>query len=229
MKIRNSAALLAGIALAASTPAFAAKKEQPVAAPAGAVVVAGVGIANPQALVQASSAFRTALQQRPVTYKPQYDQAQSRAAAIQAQLKPLADKFEADRKAAKPDQAALAAQYRQIQQIQQAGQEEINGILAPAALSEAYVDEQINEQLTKAIGQAAAKKKISLVLTPENVIFAESAYNLNQDILNELNVLLPSAQLVPPTGWMPRAQREQQAAQQAAQQPQQPAKPTEGR
>jgi hypothetical protein len=56
------------------------------------------------------------------------------------------------------------------------------------------------------------------------VIKADQAYNLNQDILTELNALIPSAQLVPPAGWLPRA-REQQAQQQAqaAAQPQQKA------
>ena len=61
------------------------------------------------------------------------------------------------------------------------------------------------------------KRKISLVLDSQSVIKADQAYNLNQDILTELNALIPSAQLVPPAGWLPRAQREQQAQQQAAQ------------
>ncbi|MFM9935457.1 MAG: OmpH family outer membrane protein, partial [Novosphingobium sp.] len=58
-------------------------------------------------------------------------------------------------------------------------------------------------------------------------------YNLNQDILNELNTVIPTAQLVPPAGWMPRAQREaaaQQAAAQGAAAPAAPAgKQPEGR
>jgi hypothetical protein len=41
-------------------------------------------------------------------------------------------------------------------------------------------------------------------------------YNLNQDIVNELNTLIPSATLVPPQGWEPREVREARA-QQAAQ------------
>jgi hypothetical protein len=51
------------------------------------------------------------------------------------------------------------------------------------------------------------------------VLKADQVYNLNQDILNEVNVIIPTAALVPPAGWLPRAQREaaaQQAAQQAA-------------
>ena len=63
-----------------------------------------------------------------------------------------------------------------------------------------------------------AKKKISLLLSPQAVTaFNNNGYNLNQDIVNELNTLIPSATLVPPTGWEPREVREQRAAQQQAQ------------
>ena len=41
-----------------------------------------------------------------------------------------------------------------------------------------------------------------------NLIPYKGGGPLNQDILAELNKLIPSAQLVPPAGWMPRAQRE---------------------
>lgn len=226
MKIRTASALIAGLMLSVAPQAMAQTK--PAAAPAASGIVApGIGIVNPQAIIASSNAFRTAQQQRPVTYKPQIDQANTRATAIQAQLKPMADKFEADRKAptAAANQAALQAQVRQIQQLQQSGQEEINRILAPVALSEAYVEEQVNDQLDKAVQQAAAKRKISLVLTPETVLYAEAAYNLNQDVLNELNGMFPAAQLVPPAGWMPRAQRDQLAQQQAAQGQQQQQQP----
>ncbi|MGQ3228737.1 MAG: OmpH family outer membrane protein, partial [Blastomonas fulva] len=41
-------------------------------------------------------------------------------------------------------------------------------------------------------------------------------YDLTKDITAELNAAIPTAQLVPPQGWLPRAQREQQARQAAA-------------
>ncbi len=195
-------------------PALAAKKE---AAPAtGGPVVAGLGVANIEAIKVNSNANKVAQQQRPTTYKPQIDQANARAVAIQTQLKPLADKFERDRAAAAPNATLLQQQYAQIQQLQQSGQQEINRILQPVAYSEAYVEEQINEQLEKAISQAAAKKRVGLIITPESVIYADAAYNMNQAVLEELNTLIPSAQLVPPAGWEPRQVREQRAQQQGA-------------
>ena len=208
----------AGMLLALSVqPALAAKKEPAPAPAAGTPVVAGIGVANIDAIKVNSNANKVAQSQRPTTYKPQIDQANARAVSIQAQLKPLAEKFDRDRAAATPNNALLQQQYAQIQQLQKAGEQEINRILQPVAYSEAYVEEQINEQLEKAINQASAKKHIGLIITPESVLYADAGYNMNQAVLDELNALIPNAQLVPPPGWEPRQVREQRAQQQGAQ------------
>ncbi|AXU19343.1 hypothetical protein C7W88_10340 [Novosphingobium sp. THN1] len=219
MKIRYASALLAGLAVLAVSPTAA------VAQATSGTVTPGIAIANPSAVVAASAAYQTAQQQRPTTYKPQIDQANARKAQIEAQLKPLIDKLQADSKAANPNRAALQAQYEQIQQIEQAGQAEIQKILEPLNLSQQYVLEQIGDKLDAATQAAMDKKKITLVIDSQSVIKAGQVYNLNQDILTELNKAIPSAQLVPPAGWMPRAQREQQAQAQAAQQPATAAQP----
>ncbi|MDE2560995.1 MAG: OmpH family outer membrane protein [Sphingomonadales bacterium] len=185
--------------------------------------VPGIAVANPEAIVAASNAFKVAQQQRPVTYKAQIDQATARRDAIQAQLKPLYEKLDADSKKPGADRNALQQQALQIRQIEQSGQAEINQILAPLQLSQQYVLEQIGDKLDQATQQAMDKQKVTLVLDSGSVVKADQSYNLNQAILTELNVLIPSAQLVPPAGWMPRAQREQQAQEQAAQAAQQPA------
>ncbi|OZA59556.1 MAG: hypothetical protein B7X78_08400 [Sphingomonadales bacterium 39-62-4] len=209
MKLRYASALLAGLSVVAVTPTAAVAQ----------AAVQGIAIANPSAVVGASAAFQTAQSQRPTTYKPQIDQANVRKGQIEAQLRPLIAKLEADSKAAAPNRASLQQQYEQIQGIQQAGEAEIQKILEPLNLSQQYVLEQIGDKLDSATQAAMDKKKISVVLDSQAVIKAGQTYNLNQDILAELNKLIPSASLVPPAGWLPRAQREQQAqaaAQQAA-------------
>jgi Skp family chaperone for outer membrane proteins len=211
MQIRYASALLAGLAVLAVSPTAA------VAQATSGTVTPGIAIANPSAVVAASSAYQTAQTQRPTTYKPQIDQANARKAQIEAQLKPLVDKLQADSKAANPNRAALQQQYEQIQQIEQAGQQQIQQILEPLNLSQQYVLEQIGDKLDAATQAAMDKKKITLVLDSQSVIKAGQVYNLNQDILAELNKAIPSAQLVPPAGWLPRAQRDQQAQAQAAQ------------
>lgn len=224
MSINLKSALVAGALLAAGV-------SQPVLAQAAGPLVPGIAVANLDAVIVNSNAFRTAQTQRQTTYKAQIDQAEARRKAIAGQLQPLADKFNRDRQAATPNTASLQQQAQSIQQIQQSGEQELQRILAPVGLSEAYVQEQIGDKLDQAVKNAMGKKKISLLLSPQAITaLNNTGYNLNQDIVNELNTLIPSAQLVPPQGWEPREVREaraQQGQQQGAApaQPQQPAGP----
>ena len=209
--------------VAAAALMIGAAGAQPALAQSGGTLVQGLAIANLDAVIVNSSAYKTAQDQRKVTYKPQIDRAEQRRSQLEAQLKPLAEKFEKDRTAANPNQQALAQQAANIQQIQQQGQQELQTIVAPVAMSRAYVNEQIQDKLDQAIKNAMSKKKISLLIGPDAVLAVNNnAYNLNQDILNELNTLIPAAQLVPPQGWEPRELREARA-QQAAAAAQQPA------
>jgi hypothetical protein len=209
-------ALVAALPLTAAPHAFA-QAAAPVQSTPGGIVAPGIAYANPQAVVASSAAYKLAAVQLPVTYKAQLVQVNTRRNQIAAQLKPLYDKFEADQKAAKPDRASLEAQAAQIQQIEQAGQREIQQIAEPVNVAQQYVLEQIGDKLSAATQAAMTKRKITLVIDAQNVLKADTVYNLNQDILNELNTQIPNAQLVPPAGWMPRAQREAAAQQAAAQ------------
>ena len=224
------ATLLAAATIAA--PAIAQTGSTPPLA-----VAPGIGVANLEAVVANSNAYKVAQTQRLTTYKAQFDAAEARRKAIAAQLQPMADKFNRDRAAPGANQDSLRQQAGTIQQLQQSGQQELQGILQPVALSEAYVQEQINDKLVTAVQNAMAKRKISLLVNPSAIISANNAYNLNQSVLDDLNVLLPSTQIVPPAGWEPREQREQRAAEAAqaaggAPAPAAPApkaKPTSGR
>lgn len=204
------------LALALVSPAIAQKKPAPapaaVAAPSGPIVP-GLGVANLDAAVANSNAYQVAAQQRQVTYKATYDQAQTRANQIDAELKGLVDKFNADKTAKKPD-AILQQDYQAIQQRQERGKQELQQILLPVMMSEAYVNEQITDKLDPAVQGAMGKKGITILLQPDTVIARANAYELTPAIIAELNILLPSANLVPPQGWVPRQVREQQAAQQ---------------
>ncbi|WP_298168400.1 OmpH family outer membrane protein [Novosphingobium sp.] len=210
------AVLAAALALGAATDAMAQAAAAPASSTPGGIVAPGIAYANAQAVVGASAAYKTAMVQLPVTYKAQIDAVNTRRNQITAQLKPLYDKFEADQKAAKPDQASLRTQAAQIQQIEQSAEREIQQMAEPLNVAQQYIIEQISDKLTAATQAAMTKRKITLVLDSQSVLKADAVYNLNQDILNELNTLVPSVQLVPPAGWLPRAQREA-AAQQAAQ------------
>lgn len=193
-----------------------------VAAPASAQQAQNIGVVNLPAIIVNSEAYKLAEQQRPVTYKPQIDQANARRQAIATQLEPLYAKLQADQQA-NVAQATLQQQAAQIQQIEQNGQRELQQLVAPVQLSRAYVTEQIEDKLDEAVQAAATKKGVGIILETSGgqVVFAQASYNINQDVLAELNTLLPAAVLVPPQGWLPREMRQQQAAAQAAQAAQQ--------
>lgn len=210
--------------LALATPLAAQKKPATAPAPAAAApaasgpIVPGLAVANLDAVIVNSNAYQVAQQQRPVTYKATVDAYNARAAQLDAQLKTMIEKFNADRAAKKPD-AILQQQYVEIQQFEARAKEELQQLRMPITLSEAYVVEQIAEKLDQAVQNAMSKRGVTILLGPDAVIARANAYELSPAIIAELNVLIPSANLVPPQGWVPRAAREQQAAQGQAQQP----------
>lgn len=242
MKTMSKLALAAGSLLALSAQGAFAQTAKPAAAPAPAaaaptgVIVNGLAIASLEAVVANADAVRAANQQRPTTYKAQIDALEARRNVLAGQLKPLYDKFEADSKAAKPDQAALQAQAATIRELEEKGQAELNNLAQPVVYSQAYVAEQVEAKLDQAVRNAMNARKVSMLINPSAIVAVNgNAYNLNPTILAELNKLIPTAQLVPPQGWEPRQIREakaQQAAQQgaAAAKPATPAGPqTDGR
>lgn len=222
----KSLKLAGGIALALSLlsqPLTA--QTRPAAAPTAApraAIVPGVGVADLQAVVFSSNAYRAGIQNRAVQYKPEIDAAQARARQIDAELGRLINQFNTDRAAKKPE-ATLQAQVNQIQRVRGQGEEEIKRMMAPVDLSEAYIVEQITDKLPQAVQNVLTKRGMSLLLTPGAVYFANPAYDVSAAIVQELNILVPSVQVKPPQGWVPREVREQQAQQQQQQGAPQPA------
>ena len=200
-------------AMAPQAALAAAPAAAEIAAPEP-VMVQGLGIANIDAIIVNARAFQSAQQQRAIVYKTQIDAANARSQAINAELKVMVDKFNRDKAAAGASQEDLQQQAQAIQASQQYGQQEVNRILEPVALSDAYVNEQIRGKLDPAIKSAMAKTRISIVFTPNQVIGFNNAYNLSPAILTELNALIPSLDIKPPAGWEPLAVRQQRAAQQ---------------
>ncbi len=188
---------LAGPALAAPTlPAATAPKPQ---------MIPGLGVVNSEEVVAASSAFKAANQERQATYKAQIDAAQARQTQINAQIQPLIEKFNRDRQGGTVAQAALQQQAQSIQNMQQAGQRELQTMLAPVLLSQTFVREQIAAVINQAISNAMAKKGVTFVVPLQNGMFYNNtgSYDLNPTVVAELDALLPKARVVPPDGWQP--------------------------
>ena len=213
-KLLKSVAI-AAVLLAGASPMALAAKTAAAAPAAGTAGVNGIGVANLDAVVANSAAYKAAQAERDNVYKQTIDFAKTRQGQLEAQLRPLAEKFEKDRAAPGANPAVLQQQYAAIQQIQEGGKQELEKILVPVRLSDAYVMEQINDKMSAAIQTAMTKNGVSLLLNPQAVQAASNAYNLNQAILAELDAALPSVSAQPPAGWLPREQREQQAQQAA--------------
>ncbi|HSX54693.1 MAG TPA: OmpH family outer membrane protein [Sphingomonas sp.] len=181
--------------------------------------VAGVAVADPEAAIQNSNAWKTALSQIQTTHKTALDQANARAQATQNELRPLVQALQTASRAPNANQAQLQQQANTIQQKEQAAQAEINRLTQPAQLARAYVLEQINRQLNPASQAVISQQKLQLLLRPEALLWAGQATDVTAAITGELNRLVPSVSITPPAGWQPGGQ------QQAAQQPAQPTQP----
>lgn len=203
----------AGLMLTAGTAALA-----PVAASAQ-TVEKGIAVVDVNEVLRSSSANQTAQRDRPTAYQAVIDQRNQAASALNAQLNPLYDEFEA-LQAANDNVERQRVLYSQIQQITAAGEQQLNQITQPIDLSRAYVQEQIVAQIETAIQQAAAERRVSLVLTPGQVLYNTPDYDMTQATIAKLNALIPVAQLTPPQGWLPAQVRQQLAIQQALQQAQ---------
>lgn len=193
MTIITKAALFAAIA----APALF------VATPAAAQVAT----ANLEGAIQRTTAYTNAINQLQTTYKAQIDQARARETAIQAEIKPQVDAFNAAQRAPNANQQALQTQYNALAQRQQAAQQEIGRILEPVERSRAYILSQFSPRLDAAVKAAMAKKRVTLVVQPQAVLIAQPAADLTADITTELNTVVPSVSITPPAGWQPGQQQ----------------------
>ncbi len=205
---------LAGLSMVAVAGQGGAAQAAPAApaAPAAARLnmIPGLGILNVSEAIQASKAYAAMMQERQTVFKQQLDAAEARRLQLRAQLTPLMEKYNRDRQAGNVSQAALQAQLAAIQNLDQSGQREIQGILAPVGRAEAYVQEQFGDVIAKAITQAVTKRGISFVVPPQNAVYFNNGYVLNSAVAEELNALLPTVKLVPPANWQPRGQAQGQ-------------------
>lgn len=201
--------LLAGLAglslIALAAPGMAAP-----AATASAVkpnMIPGLGVVNPGAAIQASKAYQAVTQERQTTFKQQLDAAEARRLQVSAQLTPMVEKFNRDRQAGNVSQAALQAQATAIQNLEQSAQQEIQGILAPVARADTYVQEQFSDVVGKAIRDTMGKRGITFVVPPQNGYFYNNGYVMDAAVAQEIDILLPKVNLVPPANWQPRARQ----------------------
>ncbi|SIO05945.1 chaperone for outer membrane proteins, Skp family [Parasphingorhabdus marina DSM 22363] len=199
----------AALAIAAvSVPAI-------VTAPAAAQSRTSIGMANFESAIVKSNAYQTAVNQMKTTYKSDIDATNARATALQAEIKPLVDAYNAAVQQPGATPQSVQPQAQALQAKRNSGQQELARLQQRVTLATAYVEEQVGKQLTAAIQAAMKAKNVDLVLSPQAVVAREPYVDITDDIVAELNKLVPSASITPPAGWQP-GQQNQQAQQQPA-------------
>jgi Skp family chaperone for outer membrane proteins len=186
--------------LLASAPLVAA-----VSLPTAALAQAAtnVAVANVEEAVQRSGAFTAAVTQIKTTYKAQIDAFDARQKSLQAELQPLVTAFQTAQRAPNANQAALQTQANTIQTRQQAAQRELQTLALPFGRAQAYVEEQISAKLEAALKAAMVKRKVNLVLAPQAAISYQPTADITNDIVAELNTLVPTASIAVPANWQP--------------------------
>src|SRR3546814_9661270 len=69
----------------------------------------------------------------------------------------------------------------------------------------------VSSKMGDALKSAMTKNKVDLVLQPGATVSYQPAVDITNAVVTELNTLVPSAQIVPPAGWEPGQQQQQQA------------------
>lgn len=210
--IKLAAAIATPVAIVAALPTVASAQATSVA------------IANPDEAVQKSNAFVLAINQIKITHKATIDQFNARQTAINNEMQPLVTAFQNAQRAPNPNQTTLQTQATTLRSKQEAAQKELNTIYMPVAKAQAFAEEQIYTKLDAAIKSAMTKKKIALVLSPQAAVSYQPVADITNDIVAELNTMIPSASITPPANWQPGQPAAAAAAAPAAPAPQ-PAKP----
>jgi Skp family chaperone for outer membrane proteins len=196
MKNMFKAALLA----AATVTAVAAVPQI-----ASAQAVGGIGVADLEDAMQKSNAFVLAVNQIKITYKAQLDAFEARRVALEAALAPKVEAFQAAQKVPNANQPALQVQLTALQKQKQDGDRELATMYGPVQRVTAYVQEQIGRNMEAALKSAMRKKGVGVVLSPNpqvTISYVPSA-DITNDIVTELNVLVPTVSTAVPAGWQP--------------------------
>jgi len=203
------------------------------AAVPAAAQVNGIAVADPAIAVAGSQAIQTAYNQIGTTYQAQRTQLEG----LQQQRAGLIRQFDTnnDGQLSQEEQTAAQANTAVIQQVNGLDQQ-INTIQQPITLARVYAIEQIGQQLNTAVQQVVQANNIQLILSPASTLFVSDAADVTDEIIAQLNTLVPAVSTAAPQGWQPQQQSVnlyQQvseillsvAAQQQAQAQQQPAAP----
>lgn len=179
-----------------------------LAATSATAQVSGVAVADFQAAIGNTRAFQTARTQLQTTYKTQLDQAQARSNALSAELQPLVTAYQTAAAAPNANEAALRAQAQTLQTRQNAANQELGRLTQPYQRAQAYVVEQIENQLNTAVQNVVRARNVSVLLRPEAIaLVGQPAVDITPAVTAELDRLVPTVSTAVPANWQPGQSR----------------------
>jgi len=174
-----------------------------VGAVPAAAQVNGIGVTDPAIAIAGSQALQTSYTQIGTTYQAQRTQLEQ----LQGQRDTLVRQFDTDGdgQMSEAEQQAAQANATAVQQLQTLDQT-IQQAQAPIQLARVYAIEQIAMQYGNAVQQVVAANNVSLILAPGSVVYAADAVDLTDEIITQLNTLVPAVSTAVPAGWQPQRQ-----------------------
>ncbi len=224
-----------------------------IVAPAAQAQVAGIGTADEVQSIMSSNAFKNGFQQISKTFDANLSLIDTRGQEIQTLQQQLATQFDAnkDNQLSPEEEAKMGASKSPLIDQLKAKQEEMQTLELPIRAAQIFVIDTLDKNYEQALKDVSATKKVSLVLSPDAVIWVANPalLNLNSALTARLDQLTPTVNTTPPDPFntsrrvlaiyeqiqqiqqqrMIAAIRQAQAQQAAAQQPgAQPAAPAAG-
>lgn len=163
--------------------------------PSAAVAAPAVLVVDAEKILNECTACRAAS----TTIQGQVQQAQSRAQALEAQLKPEAASLEAAVKAlgGKAPDAALRQRATAFQAKQQAAQVELANKQRSLESIQANVQQQIGSRVVLISEQVRARRQADIVIGKNSTLASNSASDITGEVLTALNQQLPSVSVTP--------------------------------
>ena len=186
-----------------------------IAGSASAQVVGGIATADPLIVIAKTKALGAGFNQINTTYAASYTQMDAKSNEVVALQKQL--DVNKDNQLSEDEIATAQKAKNPVIASIQAKQVELNKLQEPIVLAQYFVIEAVTAQYDAALQSVVAAKKLSMVLSPEAVIFSAPAGNITQDVTNAIDSRVPSVAVTPPANWRPTSRQTVQLHQQIMQ------------
>lgn len=173
-----------------------------IAAPAAQAQVAGIGTADEVQSIMSSNAFKNGFQQISKTFDANLSLIDTRGQEIQTLQQQLATQFDAnkDNQLSPEEQAKMQASKSPVFEQIKAKEDEMQTLELPIRAAQIFVIDTLDKNYEQALKDVSATKKVSIVLSPDAVIWVANPalLNLNSALTARLDQLTPTVNTTPP-------------------------------